>query len=102
MAEIVGIIDDGATKRSLDKAALLEYLKVEAGRAKEKISGAFPENQAGLRARYDACNRLHAKVSPLNDKNIAGAVEAGTWSDAPFPIQVENALATLADELMLV
>ena len=101
MAETVGIINDGVTKRDLDKAALLAYLKEQAERVKTRIGESHMEDRAGLRARIDACNRLHAKVSPLNDKTIASAVGSGTWSDADFPIKVEEALATLAGELII-
>lgn len=102
MSEVVGVLDDGGTAREMSKAELLDHLKAEADRAKKKIQhNNTPGEPGGLRGRLDACERLHAQVSPLTDKNIAEASEKGSWKDRPFPIEVEKRLAELADDLII-
>jgi hypothetical protein len=99
--ETVGVLIDGKRKRTFTKPELIEYLKAESDRARRKIQAGGPVDQAGLRARFDACQKMLQQVSPMKESTITQATEAGEWNGIDFPIDVPKHLATLADELMI-
>ncbi len=99
--ETVGVLVDGKRRRTFTKQELIEYLKAESERARGKIQAGGPSDQAGLRARFDACQKMLQQVSPMKESTIAEATKAGKWNDLDFPIDVPGRLSALAEDLMI-
>ena len=99
MGETVATREDGTVE--FDKDKLLDLLRGERDRAKAKIKASVAGEDGGQRARYDACEKLHKQISPLDEAAIGNASEAGEWLKQPFPFDLDERLAELAADAIL-